>query len=191
MLTMLTQLFRNWWQFAVRGVLAIVFGIVALIWPEPTKVALVLLFAVFALLDGLFTAATGIEAYGAFRQWWALLLEGLTGIVIAVLAFIWPNTAGNILLYVIGAWAVLTGVFEILAAIELRNVIEGESLMILHGVLMVTVGILLFLFPAAGAMGLVWAIGIYAITVGIMEMIFAFRLRGLLHKFETIGAISA
>ena len=131
MLTMLTQLFRNWWQFAVRAVLAIVFGIVALIWPEPTKVALVLLFAVFTLLDGIFTVATGIESYGSFRQWWALLLEGLTGIVIAALAFMWPNTAANILLYVIAAWAVLTGIFEIIAAIELRNVIMGESLMIL------------------------------------------------------------
>jgi uncharacterized membrane protein HdeD (DUF308 family) len=184
MLTALTQLSHDWWHFAVRGVLAIVFGIMALIWPESTKTALVLLFGAFALADGIFTIATGIESRKYFKQWWALLLEGLTGIVIATLAFVWPDVTALVLLYFIGAWAILTGIFEIMAAIELRNVIEGESVMMLYGLLSIVLGVLLFAFPEAGAVSLAWAIGLYAIFAGIMEIVFAFRLRGLGRELE-------
>jgi uncharacterized membrane protein HdeD (DUF308 family) len=184
MFTKLTQLFQNWWHFAVRGALAIVFGIVALIWPEPTKLALVLLFGAFVMADGIITVATGIQSRSYFKQWWALLLEGLTGIVIAVLTFIWPNTAAVALLYVIAAWAIITGMLEMMAAIELRNVIVGESVMFLYGLLSVAFGILLIVFPSAGAVGIVWAIGFYAIAAGIMEIIIAFRLRDLGRELE-------
>ena len=88
---MFTQLFRNWWMFAVRGVLAIVFGILALIWPESTKTALVLLFGAFVLVDGIFAVAAGIASHGYFDRWWALLLEGVTGIVIGLTAFFWTD----------------------------------------------------------------------------------------------------
>ena len=179
MLTILTQLSRDWWHFAVRGVLAIVFGIMAIMWPESTKTALVLLFGAYALMDGIFTVFTGLESRKYFKQWWALLLEGLTGIVIAALTFIWPNVTALVLLYFIAAWAILTGIFEIMAAIELRNVIVGESVMILYGLLSIVIGVLLFVFPEAGAVSLTWAIGFYAIFAGIMEIVFAFRLRGL------------
>jgi uncharacterized membrane protein HdeD (DUF308 family) len=184
MLTAITQLSRDWWHFAVRGVLAIVFGLLALIWPESTKIALVLLFGAFALMDGIFTVATGIASRKFFQQWWALLLEGLTGIVIAAIAFIWPDVTALALVYFIGAWAILTGIFEIMAAIELRNVIMGESVMILHGLLSIVFGVLLFVFPSAGAVGIVWAIGFYAIFAGTMEIVFAFRLRGLGQELE-------
>jgi uncharacterized membrane protein HdeD (DUF308 family) len=179
MLTALTQLSRDWWHFAVRGVLAIVFGIMALIWPDSTKTALVLLFGAFVLADGIFTIATGIESRKYFKQWWALLLEGLTGIVIAALTFVWPDVTARVLLYFIAAWAILTGIFEIMAAIELRNVIVGESVMMLYGLFSIVLGVLLFVFPEAGAVSLAWAIGLYAIFAGIMEIVFAFRLRGL------------
>lgn len=184
MLTTLTQLSRDWWHFAVRGVLAIVFGIMALIWPESTKTALVLLFGAFVLVDGIFTIATGIESRKYFKQWWALLLQGLTGIVIAVLAFVWTDVTALVLLYFIAAWAIFTGIFEIMAAIELRNVIAGESVMVLHGLLSIVLGVLLFAFPEAGAVSLAWAIGLYAIFAGIMEIVFAFRLRDLGRELE-------
>jgi uncharacterized membrane protein HdeD (DUF308 family) len=163
----------------VRGVLAIVFGILALIWPESTKIALVLLFGAFVLADGIFAVATSLETRAYFKQWWALLLEGLTGIVIAVLTFAWPDVTALVLLYFIAAWAILTGIFEIMAAIELRNVIVGESVMMLYGLLSIVLGVLLFVFPQAGAVSLAWAIGLYAIFAGIMEIVFAFRLREL------------
>jgi len=184
MLTAVTQLFRDWWHFAVRGVLTIVFGIVALIWPNVTSLALVLLFGAFVLTDGILTVATGVAARKYFERWWALLLEGLTGIVIAAITFIWPNITGLALMYFIAGWAILTGIFEIAAAIEFRNLIPGEWTTVLMGMLSIIFGILLFVSPSAGALGIVWAIGFYAIFFGIMEIVFAFRLRGLGRELE-------
>lgn len=188
---MFVQLFRNWWHFAVRGVLAIVFGIVALIWPDVTKLALVLLFGAFVLADGIFTAATGLAVRKYFKRWWALLLEGLAGIVIGILTFFWPNITGLVLLYFIAAWAVVTGIFEIVTAIEFRHLIPGEWAMILNGLLSILLGVLLFVFPSAGAVGLVWLIAMYAITAGIVLLILAFRMRGLMRKIEKAGPFGA
>ena len=179
---MFTQLFRNWWHFALRGVLAIVFGVLALISPASTKLALVLLFGAFAFADGMFAVTTGIAARAYFERWWAILLEGIAGIVIGVLTFFWPQITALVLLYFIAAWAVTTGIFEIVAAIEFRHVISGEWVMILAGLLSVLLGSLLFVFPGAGMVSVVWLIGMYAIAAGIMEMIFAFRLRGVGQK---------
>jgi len=187
MLTMFAQLFRNWWMVALRGVLAIIFGILALIWPDTTKLALVLLFGAFALTDGSLAVAVGIAMSKHFERWWALLLEGLTGIVIGILTFVWPNVTGLVLLFFIAAWAILTGIFEIVAAIQFRKVISGEWAMILSGLMSVLFGIVLFVFPAAGAVSLVWLIGIYTVTFGIMELIFAFRLRSLWHNLKSVG----
>jgi uncharacterized membrane protein HdeD (DUF308 family) len=187
MLSAFTHLFRNWWIVAVRGVLAIVFGILTLIWPDTTKLALVLLFGIFAFVDGFSAIAAGIALAPYFKRWWALLLEGLTGIIIAVLTFSWPNVTGLVLLYFIAAWAVITGIFEIVAAIEFRNVVSREWAMIFSGILSVLLGALLFVFPSAGAMSIVWLIGIYAVAFGIMELIIAFHLRGLLRSIEKVG----
>ena len=184
MLTQLNQLFRDWWHFAVRGVAAIVFGILAIAWPKSAITALVLLFGAFALVDGIFAAASGIQLRENFKYWWALLLEGLAGIVIGIMTFIWPNVTAFVLLYFIAAWAILTGIFEIVAALEFRNLIPGEWATFLGGVLSILLGILLFAFPRAGAVGLIWAIGFYAIFFGIMEIVFGFRLRGLGQKLE-------
>jgi uncharacterized membrane protein HdeD (DUF308 family) len=188
---MFTQLFRNWWMFAVRGVLAIVFGILALIWPESTKVALVWLFGAFTLLDGILAVTAGIATHGVFDRWWALLLEGIAGIVVGLTAFFWTDLTALALLYLIAAWAIVTGIFEIAAAIQYRHVISGEWAMILGGLLSVIVGILLFVFPAAGQVSVVWMIGFYAIVAGIIETIFAFRLRGLKHDLETTTVVVA
>jgi len=187
MLRMFAQLFRNWSMVALRGVLTISFGMLALIWPDTTKLVLILLFGAFALTDGGMVVATGIALSRYFEQWWALLLEGLTGIVIGVLTFFWPNVTGLVLLYLIASWAVITGIFEIVAAIQYRRVISGEWVMILNGLLSVLFGIVLFVFPSAGAMSLVWLIGMYAMAFGIMELIFAFRLRSLWHDLKANG----
>jgi uncharacterized membrane protein HdeD (DUF308 family) len=185
MLTLLTKkLSRDSWHFAVRGLLTIVFGIVALIWPGVTQLALVLLFGAFVLTDGITTVATGIATRKYFKRWWALLLEGLTGIVIAVLTFLWPTITALALVYFIAGWAILTGIFEIVAAIEFRNLIPDEWVTFLMGLLSILFGILLFASPSAGALSIVWAIGFYAIFFGIMEIVFAIRLRSLGHEFN-------
>jgi uncharacterized membrane protein HdeD (DUF308 family) len=117
-----------------------------------------------------------------------MLLEGVAGIVIGLLTFFWPNITALALLYTIAAWALITGIFEIVAAIQLRRVITGEWALILSGLLSMVFGVLLFVFPAAGAVSMVWMIGIYAITFGITLIILAFRLRSILKEFETASA---
>jgi uncharacterized membrane protein HdeD (DUF308 family) len=182
---MFTQLFRDGWLIAARGALAIVFGILALFWPEPAELVLVLLFGVFSIVDGIFAIAVGTASRGYFERWWALLLEGITGIVIGVLIFYWPDVTALVLLYFIAARAVATGFFEILLAIEFRQVFPGELTMIIGSLLSVLLGIWLFVFPAEATASLVWLIGIYAIIAGLIELIFAFRLWSLLREFET------
>ncbi len=176
---MISQLFRNWWLFVVRGVLAIVFGVLALIWPAPAIYALVILFGAFVLMDGIFAVATSITFHKYFVRWWAVLLEGLAGIILGALTFFWPGVTAFVLLIFIEAWAVATGIFEIVAAIQFRRIIPGEWAMILTGLLSIVFGTLLFVFPAVGAVSLAWLIGIYAIAFGIFGIVFAFRLHGL------------
>lgn len=183
---MLDQMFRHWWLFIVRGVLAIVFGVLALIWPGATNLILVLMFGAFALVDGIFTVAAGITFHKYFERWWAVLLEGLAGILLGFVTFLWPGITTLALVFLIAAWAIVTGIFEIVAAIQFRRVIPGEWVMILIGLLSIVLGILLIVFPAIGALSLVWLIGIYAISAGIMQIIFAFRLRGIKSDIEHI-----
>lgn len=185
---MIAQLFRNWWLFLVRGLLAITFGVVSLIWPEQAKLALVVLFGAFALANGFVTAAAAISLKGYIERWWTLLLEGISGIAVGVLTFIWPNITGLVLLYFIAAWAVVTGIFEIMVAIHLRRVIPGEWAMILSGLLSTVFGILLFVFPGAGAVSIVWLIGTYAMIAGIALSVFAFRLRRLSQDISKVIA---
>jgi uncharacterized membrane protein HdeD (DUF308 family) len=162
-----------------------VFGLLALIWPEPTKVALVLVFGLYALGDGIFSVFAGIAMYRYFKRWWAVLLEGVAGILVGLLAFLKPDITGLALLYFIAAWAIITGIFEIVAAIQLRRLIVGEWAMILSGLLSIALGVLLFVFPGAGAVSLMWMIGIYAILFGTTLIILAIRLRGLWHELES------
>src|SRR5512138_954859 len=181
---MLEKISRNWWLYAVRGVVAIIFGVVALARPEQALQALVLVFGAYAFVDGIFAIFAGIASYRYFDRWWAVLLEGVAGVVIGLLTFFWPSITALVLLYFIAAWALITGIFEIVTAIQLRREITGEWMYILGGLLSIVFGVLLFVFPGAGALSLVWLIGIYAILFGISEIILAFRLNGLQHDFE-------
>ena len=176
---MLMMLSRNWWVFLIRGILAVLFGIMALIWPGITLTSLVLLFGAYALVEGIFSAIAGVSAYGENERWWAILLSGLAGILFGILTFFWPGMTALILLYFIGAWAIVTGILEIVAAVQLRRVINNEWLLIIGGILSIIFGVLLFIFPGAGALGLVTLIGIYAIIFGVAQIVLAFRLRRL------------
>lgn len=181
---MLTILARNWWVLALRGVLAIIFGILAFVWPSITLLTLIYLFGAYVLVDGIFAVISGIRSHGQNERWWAALLEGVLGIIVGVLTFIWPIATGLVLLYFIAAWAILTGIFEIVAAIQMRRVISGEWLMVLSGIASIALGVLLVLFPGAGALGLIWLIGAYAVVFGILFIILAFRLRGMRGEVE-------
>jgi uncharacterized membrane protein HdeD (DUF308 family) len=187
---MLAMLARNWWVFALRGLLAIIFGVLAFIWPGLTLLTLVLLFGVYALVDGVFAVVSGIASYGRNERWWAVLLGGVAGIVIGLLTFFWPGTTALALLYFIAAWALVTGILQIVAAIQLRRVITNEWMMILNGIASIIFSVLLFIFPGAGALSLLWLIGAYAIVFGILLIILAFRLRGSQREAGMFGAPS-
>ncbi len=169
---------RNWWMVALRGVAAILFGLVAFVWPGTTLAALVLLFGAYALVDGIFAIATGISGWGLTGgSRWSLVLGGIAGVIVGLITFFYPNITAEVLLYFIGAWAIVTGIFEIVAAIELRKVISDEWMLIFTGLLSVIFGVLVFVFPGAGALSILWLIASYAVVFGIATVVLAFRVR--------------
>jgi uncharacterized membrane protein HdeD (DUF308 family) len=165
---MLTQLTRNWWAVALRGVIAILFGVVALAWPGLTLEILVLFFGAYALVDGIFAIIAAFTNRSGHDKWWVLLLEGLMGIAAGIITLFRPGLATLALVYVISFWAVVTGILEIVAAVQLRKEIQGEWMLALSGIVSLLLGVSLFLFPAAGALTLTWLIGAYAILFGAM-----------------------
>jgi uncharacterized membrane protein HdeD (DUF308 family) len=174
---MLTMLRKYWWTILLRGILAALFGIAAFVWPGITIVFLISLFGAYALLDGIISVVIGIAQYGENERWWGILLQGICGIAVGVMTFVWPQVTGLILLFFIAGWAVLTGLFQIVAAIRLRKVISGEWLLGLSGVISVLFGITLFIYPAAGALAVIWMIGIFAILHGLLLIFLSLRIR--------------
>lgn len=167
---------RYWWLFLLRGLAAVAFGVLALIWPGITLLSLVFLWGFFAILDGVFALAAAIMGKSAAPRWW-LAVVGVAGLGAGVLAFIWPGLTALVLLMFIAAWAIVGGVFQIVGAIQLRKEISNEWLLVLDGALSVLFGIVLVAMPSAGALALVWLIGIFAILFGVLMLGFAFRLR--------------
>ena len=174
---MLASLSRYWWLLVLRGVVAILFGILAFVWPGLTIGALVLLFGIYALIDGIGSIITGVAHRHGSDRWW-LLLEGVASIAFGLLTFFWPGITAIFLLLLIAGWAVVTGIFEIAAAIRLRKEIEGEWLLGLAGLLSILLGIFMFVQPGAGALALIWVIGSYAILFGLVLIVLGFRVRG-------------
>jgi len=169
---------KNWWALALRGIAAIVFGILALVLPGVTLAVLVLLFGAYALVEGVFNVVAAIRGRGDGSSWWALVLEGSVSIAAGIVAILVPGLTALALLYMIAAWAVVTGVLEIVAAVRLRRQITGELWLALNGVLSIVFGVLTFLVPGAGALSLAWLIGAYAVLFGLLLLGLAFRLRG-------------
>jgi len=167
----------SWWTIALRGVAAIVFGLIALFLPADALLALILVFSAFALVNGISTIIMAFRERNAYSRWWVLFLQGALSVVVGVIAFIWPGLTTFTLLYFIAFWAITSGVFEIIAAIEMRKVINNEWFLALSGVLSIIFGVLLIIYPSSGALALVWLIGSYSIVFGVMLLLVAFRLR--------------
>jgi uncharacterized membrane protein HdeD (DUF308 family) len=168
----------HWWALALRGVLAILFGLAALLRPGIALEALILLFGAYALVDGVFSI---VGVFGGARGGmprWLLLLEGIAGIVAGIVAFFLPVLTAFALYFLIIAWALVTGVAEISTAIRLRREIEGEWAMILSGALSILFAVVLLASGAIGIFTLVWVIGVYAVVFGVLLLIAAFRVRG-------------
>jgi uncharacterized membrane protein HdeD (DUF308 family) len=169
----------HWWALAIRGGVAVIFGLAALLRPDIALEALILLFGAYALVDGVF-AIVGV--FGGTRGGtprWLLLIEGIVGILAGLIAFVLPGLTAILLLYLIAVWAVITGISEIATAIRLRQEIRGEWALIIGGALSVLFGVILAVIgPVAGLLSLIWLIGIYALLFGILMLITAFQVRG-------------
>ncbi len=188
---MLVVFTSSWWALVLRGLAAIGFGLLAFLWPHITLTALVFLWGAYALVDGVLAIGAGVKSHGENKRWWVLLLEGILGVAAGVIAFVIPGITALVLLIVIAAWAMVTGVFEIAAAIQLRKYIKGEWLLALAGVASVLFGFALILNPGAGALALVWLIGAYAIVFGVVLIGFGLRLHSLVRSVDRMSPHAA
>ena len=174
---MVAQLIRNWGWVAARGALAIVFGVLTLLYPGITLVGLVVLFGAYALVDGVVMIVSAIANHRREPRWGMLVFGGMLGIGAGVLTFFWPGITALALLAIIAAWAIIMGIVEIAVAVRLRKEISGEWLMILSGLLAIAFGALLIVSPGPGALAVVLWIGVYAVLSGVLLLGLAFRLR--------------
>ncbi|MFC4008115.1 HdeD family acid-resistance protein [Nonomuraea purpurea] len=168
---------RTWWLLLVRGIAAIIFGILAWVWPAITLLVLVIIFGVFALLSGVFALVAGFRHGEQSRVW--LIVSGIIGILAGIVALVWPGITSLALLFIVAFWAILAGISEIVAGIHLRKAIEDEWMLIVGGILLVLFGIILLLWPGAGLLSLVWLLGFFAILYGIAMAVLAFRVKKL------------
>src|SRR6266446_7073138 len=175
--TVVETLRLNWWLLALRGLVAVLFGVLAFIWPGATLITLVWLFGAFALVNGILSLVLAAKTPKDYPKVGSLILGGLLGILAGLLAFVMPGITALGLLILIAAWAIVTGIMELVAAVRLRKIIADEWLLILAGIASVVFGILLLFQPAAGALVLIWWIGAWALLSGILLMILAFRMR--------------
>lgn len=173
---MLDDLARNWWLFLLRGIFAIIFGVLTFAWPALTLLTLVLLYGAFSIFDGALSMAAAVKGGTPIPRWW-LALVGLLGIAVGILTLTWPQITGLVLLFFIAGWAIASGALQIIGAFKLRKEIEGEWLLIASGILSVVFGCLIAAFPGAGALGLALAIGSFAIVYGILLIGFSLRMR--------------
>jgi uncharacterized membrane protein HdeD (DUF308 family) len=182
---MFKEVTRYWWMVALRGVAAVLVGIAVFAWPQVTLSVLVLLFGAYAVGDGVFALIYAFGSSKPFRG--ARVVEGLAGIVLGVIALAWPGITTLALLYLIAAWAVVTGILEIVTAIDLRKVIENEWLLIVSGLGSVLFGVILAVQPGAGALALTWLIGGYAIVFGVLLIALAVRLRMFGKRIDVVS----
>ena len=171
------MLASRWWVPVVRGVAALIFGILTFVSPRASRLALVVLFGVYAIVNGAFAFAVALQAPKGEPRWGWLLFESLVSIAAGVLTLVWPKITGLVLLLFIAVWAVATGIGQVVAEVRLRKVIKGEWRLALMGVLSIAFGVLLFLYPGAGALAVAYWIGAYAIVFGVLLVALGLRLR--------------
>jgi uncharacterized membrane protein HdeD (DUF308 family) len=167
----------RWWSLALRGAAAILFGAITLFAPGIGLFTLVILFGAYAVVDGAFNLVMASRGARRGKPWGSLVFQGLASLIAGVLTFVWPKITALVLVLLISAWAVVTGISAIVAAIRLRKHIRGEWLLGLSGILSIAFGVLLFLFPAAGALTLAIWVGAYALVTGVLLLVLGFRLR--------------
>jgi uncharacterized membrane protein HdeD (DUF308 family) len=168
---------NNWWAIGLRGLVALLLGILAITMPGPTLAAIVLAFAIYAIVDGILAIIAAVRGIRRKERWVPMLIEGILGIAAGIIAAVWPAIGAVALTYLVAAWALVTGVFEIAAAIRLRKIIKGEWLLLIAGILSVILAFVLTIYPGAGMLTLVWWFGAYAIAYGVINLGLGFRVR--------------
>ena len=176
---LLRSMAEHWWLMLLRGIAAVIFGVLSLVWPAISALSLVLLWGAYTFADGIFSLGAAIMGKAAPTQsrWW-LAITGVLGIAAGLIAFFAPGLTAGVLLIFIAIWAIVIGVMAIVGAIQLRKEIEGEWLLILSGAIAVLFGILMFFQPAAGALAVIWMIATFAIIFGVDLIVLAFKLKG-------------
>jgi len=168
---------KYWWSFLVRGIMATLFGVVAIVLPGVTMEILAVLLAAFLIVDGLFSFIASFQVRRMQISWGPLLFEGVAGMALGLFTFIWPGLTVLAIVLVIGLWAMLTGVLEIIAGVKLRNEIQGEWLLVSSGVLSLLFSVILLTSPGVGAVAIAWMIGVYALVFGVSLIFLGIRLR--------------
>ena len=186
---MVHVLARNWWALLIRGIAAVIFGILAFLWPGATIVAIGILFGVYAFIDGVFAIVAAVRAAEAHARWWPLLIEGIVGLVIAGITVYDIGITLLALYFTIAAWAFITGILEIAAAVQLRKALANEVWLIIGGLASIAFGVLMLWRPMAGALAVIWIIGAYAIIFGITLIALSLRLRKHANEMPPAAAV--
>jgi uncharacterized membrane protein HdeD (DUF308 family) len=187
---MVGVLARNWWAVAIRGVLAVLFGIIALFLPGPTMLSLVLVFAAYCLIDGVFGIISAVRAARAGERWGSLVFEGIVDLAAAAVALLWPGITVLVFVLLVAAWAIVTGVLELVAAFRLHSG-DGRGWLMLGGVVSLIYGGVLMIAPMIGAVVLTWWIGAYALVFGVSLLVLAVRLRNRQESDRTTPPVHA
>ncbi len=177
----------KWWVVALRGLLGIVFGIVALVYPGITLVSLAFVVGAYAFVDGIFAIGSAIGHGGREAVWY--VLDGILGIAVGIATFFFPTITAQALVYLVGLWAIMTGIFEVIAGFELP--FSKDWLLALAGIASVVFGVLVFANPVSGGLAIVWLIGLYAFVFGVTLLVFGLRLRGVGEKLSQKGPAHA
>ena len=172
----LPMLAGTWWALLLRGIAALLFGLAALFWPGVTLLVLIVFFGAYAIVDGVLAIVAGI--WGSEGSRWLLLAEGVLSVLAGLVVFFWPGMTALVLLFLISAWAILTGLLKVIMAIAFRRKVENAWLMGLSGVISVLFGVVLAVLPGAGLLSLLWLLGIYALILGVALIGLGFRARG-------------
>jgi uncharacterized membrane protein HdeD (DUF308 family) len=178
---MIQVLTRNWWMWLIRGIAAVIFGVLAWIWPGLTWITIAIFFGAYALVDGIFAIVATVRAAENQQRWWPFLIEGIIGVLIAAITFYDVRITIAALYLTIAAWAFLTGIFELVAAFQLRKHISNEVWLIIGGLASIAFGVLMVMFPIIGALTIIYIIAAYAIVFGFIMIGFSLRLRGHVH----------
>lgn len=173
----LSTLHTNWWLLVLRGLGAVIFGLLTFLMPGLTLLVLVSLFGFFCLFNGVLAIISGIRRRGTEPRWWTLVIEGLFSLLAGVATLLWPGVTSLALLYFVAFWAIATGIMQVVTAVRLRKQLEGEWMLILGGVLSVVFGLIILFAPVSGALVISWWIGAFAFVYGIVLSILGFRLR--------------